>query len=299
MGLAQVALLAPADDVRHDRGVMPYLWSDLLARRVALGLQIDDVVELLGVDWDRYARRENGNKKINDPGLIEECMEMEAFVDQATAAMIAAATAGPEGPIVLQAFKDQESFAAAYPKDRTLEGKAPYPALLHHVAVGRAAAALTRAGHTVEVFRGDRRADLLVRRLAVGLTKSQTGPFFGLKTKKYFEYENGLRTSEGLISEFQAIDDFITRLADETQVAEIDGTTIVPMFDDEAEFAEQYPAAQTLRIGRPYPLRFCRVAAGRLAGALDAADKDVRIIASTSDPMRRSNRGADSVNREF
>lgn len=294
MSTTHALLLAPGEDVRHDRDVMPYLWSDLLPRRVALGLQLDDVAELLGVDWDRYARRENGNKRINEPGLIEEMAEMEAFVAEASASMISAAPSAPAGAIVLRAFEDQETFVAAHPKQRTLAANIPYPVLLHHVAIGRAAAALTRDGRTVEIFRGDRRADLACRRLAVGLTKGEAGPFFGLKEKKYYEYENGARTSDGLIAEFQAVDDFITRLISETSVAELEGVAIVPMFDDETDFAEQYPDAQTLRSGRPYPMRFGRVAAGRLAGALEAGGKEVRIIASTRDPMRRSNRGTDS-----
>lgn len=293
---AQVVLLPDAVGMRHDRGVAPYLWSDLIARRNALGLQLDDVAELLGVDWDRYVRRENGNKKINAPSLVNELTEMEAFVTEATDAMIASAQDSDGEQIVLQAFTDQAAFSNSYPEERTLGSRNPYPVLLHDVAVGRAAAALTRVGHDVAVLRGERRADLAVRRLAVGLTKNEAGPFLGIREKKYYPIENGAKPpAAGLIAEFQAVDDFIARLVDETDVAvaEVDGVTVVAMFDDEADFIEQYPNAQTLRDGRQYPLRVCQVAAGRLAGSLDAAGEEVRIVASTADPGRRFNRGAD------
>ena len=117
---------------------------------------------------------------------------------------------------------------------------------LQHVAVGRAAAELSRRGRDVEVHRGDRRGDLTVRRLAAGLLKDETARLLGLDEKKYAKFERSTTAPPaGLVAELQAIDDFITTSAGQLEVTEAAGVSVVVMIDDQAEFERAYPQART------------------------------------------------------
>ena len=49
-------------------GQVPYLWSDLLARRNALSFRREDVVELLHVDASKYHAR-GGRRSVGRPGV--------------------------------------------------------------------------------------------------------------------------------------------------------------------------------------------------------------------------------------
>ena len=114
---------------------------------------------------------------------------------------------------------------------------------LQHVAVGRAAAELSRRGRDVEVHRGDRRGDLTVRRLAAGLLKDETARLLGIDEKRYAKFERSTTAPPaGLVTELQAIDDFITTSAGQLDVTDVDGVSVVVMIDDQAEFERVYPA---------------------------------------------------------
>lgn len=257
-------------------GSPPYLWSDLLARRNALSLLVEDIVPVLRVDLARYRSRETGALDVG-PYLVEELIAMEDFVADETDKLLAAAPAS--GVVKLQACVDQAEFEAAHPDERTLRDFVPYPVSLQHVAVGRAAAELTRRGRDVEVHRGERRADLTVRRLAAGLLKDETARLLGLDGKKYAKFERSTTAPPaGLLAELQAVEDFITSSAAELAVSEVDGVSVVAMIDDQAEFERAYPQARTLRDGVVYPRRVHRVAAARRAHELEATDRSVRIV---------------------
>lgn len=254
----------------------PYLWSDLLARRNALSLRVEDLVPVLRVDLRKYRSRETGALEVG-PELVDELIAMEDFVGDEVNKRLAAAPAS--GVVQLQASVDQDDFEKSYPDARTLRDLVPYPVSLQHVAVGRAAAELTRRGLDVEVHRGDRRADLTVRRLAAGLLKDETARLLGLDEKKYAKFERS--TTEppaGLLAELQAVEDFITTSASQLAVAEAAGINVVTMIDDQAEFERVYPQARTRRDGVVYPRRVHRVAAARRAHALEAADQSARIV---------------------
>jgi hypothetical protein len=156
------------------------MWSDLLARRNALGLLVEELAPILRVDLTKYRSRETGALEVG-PYLVEELIAMEEFVDGTASELIAAAATA--GSVVLQAVVDQDAFTAAYLGARTLRDGVAYPPSLQHVAVGRAAAELSRQDREVEVHRGDRRADLTVRRLAVGLGKNAAAELFGVNKK--------------------------------------------------------------------------------------------------------------------
>ena len=140
---------------------------------------------------------------------------------------------------MLQAVIDQDEFTAAYPDARTLRDSVAYPLTLQHVAVGRAAAELSRQNRDVEVHRGDRRADLTGRRLAVGLEKNETAALLGVEKKHYYTAERGAKPpSAGLLAELQAVDDFITATASQVDVTEVDGVSVVLILDDQRQFEE-------------------------------------------------------------
>jgi len=254
----------------------PYLWSDLLARRNALSLRVEDLVPVLRVDMRKYRSRETGALEVG-PELVDELIAMEDFVADEVNKMLAAAPAS--GVVQLQASVDQDDFETSYPDARTLRDLVPYPVSLQHVAVGRAAAELTRRGLGAEVHRGDRRADLTVRRLAAGLLKDETARLLGLDEKKYAKFERSTTAPPaGLLAELQAVEDFITTSASQLAVTEAAGVNVVTMIDDQAEFERVYPQARTRRDGVVYPRRVHRVAAARRAHALEAADQSVRVV---------------------
>ncbi len=274
VGLAGV-LPASVRDQEDDIVEQPYLWSDLLARRTALGLQVEDLAPILRVDLSKYRSRETGALEVG-PYLVEELIAMEEFVADAAAALIAAAP--PAGTVVLQAAVDQDAFNAAYPGARTLRDGVAYPLTLQHVAVGRAAAEMSRQDREVEVHRGDRRADLTVRRLAVGLGKNAAAELFGVNKKTYYNAERGTKPPlAGSLAELQALDDFIAATAGRLDVTDADGVAVVLTLDDQHHFEEAYPLARTLRDGTSYPILVHRVAAARRVQALEASGRPARI----------------------
>lgn len=274
IGLAGV-LPAAVHDQEDDIDEPPYLWSDLLARRHALSLRVEDLVPVLRVDMRKYRSRETGALEVG-PDLVDELIAMEEFVAAETNKLLAAAPA--VGTVVLQAVVDQHEFETAYPDARTLRDLVAYPMALQHVAVGRAAAELSRRGRDVEVWRGERRGDLTVRRLAAGLLKDETARLLGIDEKRYAKFERSTTAPPtGLLAELQAIDDFITTSAGQLEVTEAAGVSIVVMVDDQAEFERTYPQARTKRDGQVYPRRVHRVAAARRAHELEAAGASVRI----------------------
>jgi hypothetical protein len=206
---------------------------------------------------------------------------MEEFVAGEADRLVAAAPA--DGTVMLYAAADQAGFENAYPGARTKRDLVPYPMSLQHVAVGRAAAALSRQGRDLEVHRGDRRADLTVRRLAAGLLKDETARLLGIEGKKYAKFERSTGAPPaGLVAELQAIDDFIDASAATLEVTDIDGVKVVLMIDDEAAFIRAYPQARTLKDGSAYPRRVHRVAAARRARMLEAAGGSTRIAVADS-----------------
>jgi hypothetical protein len=278
VGLAGV-LPAVVRDQEGDIDEQPYLWSDLLARRNALSLQVEDLVPVLRVDLRKYRSRETGALEVG-PDLVDELIAMEEFVAGEADKLLAAAPAS--GTVVLQAVVDQGEFETAYPEARTVRDLVPYPMSLQHVAVGRVAAELSRRGRDVEVHRGDRRGDLTVRRLAAGLLKDETARLLGLDEKKYAKFERSTTAPPaGLVTELQAIEDFITTSAGQLDVTEVAGVSVVVMIDDQAEFERAYPQARTQRDGVVYPRRVHRVAAARRAHTLEAAGASVRIAVAS------------------
>jgi len=278
VGLAGV-LPAAVRDQEDDIDEQPYLWSDLLARRNALSLQVEDLVPVLRVDLRKYRSRETGALEVG-PDLVDELITMAAFVAGEADKLLTEVPAS--GTVVLQAVVDQGDFETAYPDARTLRDLVPYPMSLQHVAVGRAAAELSRRGLDVEVHRGDRRGDLTVRRLAAGLLKDETARLLGLDEKKYAKFERSTTAPPaGLVTELQAIEDFITTSAGQLDVTEVADVSVVVMIDDQAEFERAYPQARTQRDGVVYPRRVHRVAAARRAHSLEAAGASVRIAVAS------------------
>jgi hypothetical protein len=269
-------LSASVHDQEDDIDKQPYLWSDLIARRNALSLRVEDLVPVLCVDLRKYRSRETGALEVG-PDLVDELIAMAEFVASEADKLLVAAPA--EGTVVLQAVVEQGEFEDAYPDARTVRDLVPYPLSLQHVAVGRAAAELSRRGRDVEVHRGDRRGDLTVRRLACGLLKDETARLLGIDEKRFAKFERAAAAPPaGLVAELQAIDDFITTTASQLDVTEAAGVSIVLMIDDQAEFERTYPQAKTLRDGVLYPRRVHRVAAARRAHILEAAGGDARIV---------------------
>lgn len=275
VGLAGT-LPAAMYDQEDDIDEAPYLWSDLLARRNALSLRVEDLVPVLRVDLRKYRSRETGALEVSAE-LVDELIAMEEFIAGNVARMLN--TAPAEGTVRLEAAVDQVEFEDAYPEARTLRDLVPYPMSLQHVAVGRAAAELSRRGRDVEVYRGEQRGDLTVRRLAAGLLKEETARLLGIDVKRYAKFERSTSAPPaGLIAELQAIDDFITSSAGQLDVTDVNGVNVVVMVDDQAEFERIYPQARTKRDGLVYPRRVHRVAAARRAHELEAAGSSARIL---------------------
>lgn len=273
-----VAELMPALDMEDIINEQPYRWSDLLARRDALGLQVEELVPVLRVDLQKYRSRETGALDVG-PWVVDELIAMEEFVAGEAERLMTAAP--PAGTVVLHAALDQAGFEEAHPGARTERDFVPYPLTLQHVAVGRAAAALSRQGRDVEVHRGERRADLSARRLATGLRKAETSRLLGIDEKKYAKFERSAGPPPaGLLAELQAVDDFINTNAGALKVTEVDGVSFVWMIDDQTEFTRAYPQARTLRDGTEYPRRVHRVAAARRAQAIEAVGGTARITVS-------------------
>lgn len=281
MSVATAEVL-PAYDLEDIIDQYPYLWSDLLAHRNALGLQTEELVPVLQVHYAAYRDRESGYYDLPQglrhvaPDLMLELFAMEEFVADEVNRLITDAPA--DGEVRLHAVVDQAEFENTYPEARTLRDKRPYPMSLQHVAVGRVAGELSRRGLDVEVHRGDRRGDLITRRLAVGLLKDETARLLGIDEKKYAKFERSAGPPPaGLVAELQAIDDFIDASARDIEVVDADGISVVVILDERAEFEAAYPQARTLRDGNAYPRRVHRVAAVRRAEMIEAAGGATRI----------------------
>lgn len=254
----------------------PYLWSDLVARRTALGLSANDLSALLRIEPGKYRSREIGAREVG-PHLVGELIKMEAFVACEAATLVAAAPVA--GAVVLQAATEHAAFIEGRPDAVTTLHRDPFPLVLQHVAVGRAAGALSRAGRDVEVHRGSRRFDLAARRLAVGLGKNQASALFRIGEKSYYNAERGAKPPQaGLIAELQAIDDFIASTATQLEWVDSDSVCEIVMIDDQDLFEREYPRARTRRDGVPYPCLVHAVCAARLAGELEAAGMSVRVV---------------------
>ena len=289
VGLAGPMPAAVRDQEGTDIDEQPYLWSDLLARRNALSLRVEDLVPLLRVDERKYRSRETGALEVG-PNLVDELIAMEEFVAGLTATYLAAAPA--DGPVTLRAVVDQVEFEDAHPDARTLRDLVPYPMSLQHVAAGRAAAELSRRGRDVAVHRGERRADLTVRRLAAGLLKDETARLLGIDGKRYAKFERSTSAPPaGLVAELQAVDDFIDSTASGLDVATAEGVTVVMMIDDQDEFEATYPQAKTQRDAVIYPRRVHRVAAARRAHQIEAAGESVRMAISATTTSTVSDNG--------
>lgn len=257
----------------------PYLWSDLLARRDALGLGREEMARVLSVDQRSYQAREWGALSVGRT-VIEEVAAMESFVDDETDRLLRRAP--KSGGVVLRAALDQREFERKHPQARSVHGDTPYPVTLQHVATGRAAAILDRQDRTVAVLRGDKWADLLVRRLAVGLVKRETPALLGVSESHYYKCERGNDPAPtGLVSELQVIDDFIQLSGLLLKRSRIEGATVVHMLDDADEFLRAFPRARTLMGFRPYPLRVHRIAAARRAQRLAAEGARTRIVVTS------------------
>jgi hypothetical protein len=277
VGLAGVlpAAVREEDDI-VEQPFAEYLWSDLKVRRNALSLWPENLAPLLGLDLTRYRTYESGGRAGPGPGLVNELIAMEAFVAGEADRLIEGAPA--EGTVVLHAVLDQDTFTAHYPQARTRRHQNPYPVSLQHVAVGRAAAELSRRGRDVEVYRGERHFDLTAGRLAAGLGKTETAHLLGLNVKSFYAAERGTTPPrETTLDELQNLDDFIVNTANKLEVSVEDAVSVIWVLDDQAEFEKTYPEAHFQRSDTPYPVRMLHVAAGRRVHTLDAAGQPARI----------------------
>lgn len=261
----------------------PYLEWDLTVRRSALSLWPEDLAPFFGINVARYRMHEPGEWRFRpelDAELIarravDELIAMEAWVTAETGRLIAEAPA--EGTVVLDAVVDQELFALEYPEAKTHRRKVAYPVSLQHVAVGRAAAELTRRDRDVKVFRGDRHFDLTAGRLAIGLGKKETAHLLGLNVKTYQTSERGAKPpSAATLDELQFIDDFIEDAAGDLSVSEEGPVSVIRFLGDQTRFETAYPEARTRRTNSPYQVRLLRVAAVRRAHALGKPGQSVR-----------------------
>lgn len=270
-------------------GGAEYRGADLRACRYALGLRLEVVAELLGIRQDKYLEREQ-SRVWRSVGLwlVDELQAMEEFVEglaaQAISAVVADDAPDPatSETVALEVLASQEQFTSAFPDASTLRDGTPYPVDLQYVAIGRAAAELSRRGYTVEVYRGDRRVDLMVRRLAVGLGTNEAARLFGSTLNKYVTRESGKSAPPaGMLAELKAIESFIAQTAENLPVEHFDSYDTVPLFDDQALFRRVFPQARTIRDGWWYPASVAGVAAIRRARAIAAAGREVRIISAT------------------
>jgi transcriptional regulator with XRE-family HTH domain len=273
--MSNAPVFLPADPTT-DRGDdfgdgWPYRWSDLFARRIALGFRREDAGPVLDYRMQRYWSQEDGEHDV-DPRLVKMLIAMENFVAEMTTSMLDMAASGDDCAVVLTAATGQDEFMAAHPRayHHRRGGVFPYPFILQHVSAGRAAAELTRRGRSVAVYRGDKHAELAVRRLAVGLSKNHTADLLGVDRHRYLTWESGQKPPPaGLVNELQAIDDFITTAAAGLDVDDVGGgISVVHMLDEQRQFERTYPRARTIRDGVAYPLRVYRVAAARRAQQL-------------------------------
>jgi hypothetical protein len=253
-----------------------YSGADLAAARHAVGLSIHELTSVLRVDADNYKAREIDTKDVQ-AHLVGELIAMSTFVaglvDQLTA------QAPTEGTVLLEAVTDQASFESAYPMAKTRRDGVPYPMGLHHNAVGRVASALQRTGRTVEVRRGDRRAELLVRRRAVGLGGKEAARLFGLNEKTYLEGEQGKKPLSRVLAELEAVENFITAEAADMRIIDVGSIKAVLMAPaDAGARASLAETAVTLRDREPYPVGVHYAAAGRAAQELRNAGHDVRVV---------------------
>lgn len=279
VGLAGVLPAVREEDDIVEQPSYEYLWSDLKARRNALGLWPEDLAPLFGFDLTRYRTYESGGRDLmrDNRGLVDELITMEAFVGEEADRLIEGAPT--EGTVVLQAVADQETFNIRYPDARnTRRRQNAYPVTLHYVAVGRAAAELRRRGRAVEVYRGERHFDLAAARSAVGLGKTEMAHLLGLNVKSYFKTERGADPPRQVtLNELQGLDDFIVDTAGGFEVSVDNGVGVITVVQEQVEFEKLYPEARFQRSGTPYPVRAQWVAAGRRAGTLAAAGQPVRI----------------------
>lgn len=262
-------------------GEPTYRWSDLRAHRSALGLRREEIVALLGINGHKYWERETGSRPVG-ADLMPAVLGMERFIQRITLQEIAAIEADPPargGTVVLEVFGDQAEFDRSYPDAQAEFGGVRYPLLFQQVAIGRASAELTRRGYVVEVYRGDLRVDLAVRRLAAGLLKGETIALLGVDRKRYYRWEAGTNPPPaGLIAELQAVDDFIDEAAADLRVETVGGLSVVMTVEDDEVFKQMYPRACTTRGGNRYPLRVLRLAAVRRASAIRSSGGDARIV---------------------
>lgn len=252
-----------------------YSGADLAAARNAVGLSIHELTSVLRVDGENYKAREADTKDVQ-AHLVAELTAMNAFVtglaDQLAAAVPAA------GVVVLEAVPDQASFESVFPLAKTRRDGVPYPVGLQHNAVGRVACELQRQGRTVEVHRGSRRADLLVRRRAVGLSGKEAARLFGLNEKTYLEGEQGKKPLSRVLAELQAVEDFIVAEAADVRVVDVGNIKAVLTGGGDAGTQNRRAAAAvTLRDQKPYPASVHYAAAGRAAEELRNAGHDVRV----------------------
>lgn len=270
---------SPDDVDREDLPYVEYLWSDLKARRAALNLRQEDLAAVFGMTLQRYRTYESGGRSETAPaGLISELMAMEAFVAGQAHTMVE--QAHPEGTVVLHAVVDDLEFGASYPDACTRRDRVQYPITLQHVAVGRAAAELTRRDRDVVVLRGERRFDMAAARLACGLGKNEAAYLLDLNEKTYYRAERGTRDPlEKSMVELQEIDDFIDMVAGELDISTDNaGAMTISIYDGQAAFEKAYPQAVVERSGNPYPVNVLWVAAGRCAGQLAATGQPARVV---------------------
>ena len=267
---------------RDDLG-SAYQPCDFLAYREALAIRLDDFAELLGIGVNKQQRRERGAR---DAGmhLAGEVLAMEAFVEDVATKEVNAITAttdpGGDKPVVLEVTADPDEFPRLYPAAVTRQDNAPYPASLEHVAVGRAAAELGRRGYTVEVYRGDRRADLMVLRAAAGLFKNETVNLLQVHKGHYYRWELDRRPPPAAaLAELQAVNDFIADTAAGLEIIAVEDSSVMLTYADaeQRRFEADYPRARTLTGGSAYPVRLHRIAAARRARIEAVAGHPVRI----------------------
>ncbi len=277
-GLTGALLVGAREEDDITGPLVEYLWSDLKARRNALSLWPEDLAPLYGMELTRYRTYESGARDLlgAGQGLVDELIAMEAFVGKETDRLVDEAPAA--GSVVLQATADQSEFTTLHPHACTHRHRNAWPVSLQHVAVGRAAGVLRRAGRDVQVYRAERHFDLTAGRLAVGLGKTETAHLLGLNVKSYYSAERGKTPPrQGSLGDLHDLDDFIAAAATKFEVSVEDGVNVICVLDDQAQFEKLYPHARFGRSDTPYPVRMLHVAAGRCAGSLGRAGATAHI----------------------
>lgn len=272
-----VAVLGGA--VAHQLANEWYSGADLVAMRATVGLTLHEMTSVLDVDLENYKAREADTKDVQRH-VIAELIAMSAFV--ADLAAQTAADVPSDGVVLLNAMVDQDTFDAAYPQARTHRDEMSYPVSLQHNAIGRVAGELQRQGRDVEVRRGDRRADLLVRRRAVGLGRKEAARLFGLNEKTYLEGEQGKKPLSRVLGELQAVDDFIATDSANLRVVDAGRLTAVVMGNPDRLAQSPPDGAYTVRDHQPFPFGVHAAAAGRRAQELRDGGHDVRVVLTAS-----------------